>query len=38
MVVGVDFRIEIWDSQRWRDQDAAGQSDIANAEGLEDVF
>ena len=38
MVVGVDFRIEIWDTARWRVQDEAGQADIAAAEGLEDVF
>ena len=38
MVVGVDFRIEIWDTSRWREQDDAGQHDIASAEGLEDVF
>ncbi len=37
-VVGVDFRIEIWDTTRWREQDDAGQHDIASAEGLEDVF
>jgi MraZ protein len=38
MVVGIDFRIEIWDTARWREQDDAGQQDIASAEGLEDVF
>lgn len=37
-VVGVDFRIEIWDTARWREQDDIGQHDIASAEGLEDVF
>ncbi|MBV8952125.1 MAG: division/cell wall cluster transcriptional repressor MraZ, partial [Actinobacteria bacterium] len=38
MVVGVDVRIEIWDTTRWRTQDEAGQADIAAAEGLDDVF
>ncbi|HEX4776848.1 MAG TPA: division/cell wall cluster transcriptional repressor MraZ [Acidimicrobiia bacterium] len=38
MVVGVDVRVELWDAQRWRDQDVAGQRDLAAAEGLSDFF
>jgi MraZ protein len=37
IVVGIDRRIEVWDSVRWREQDERGQTDIASAEGLEDI-